>query len=105
MEYLEGETLSALVQRGPLSTIEALKIAITVAGALGAAHRKGIVHRDLKPGNIMLTESGTMLLDFGLAKYERPVAFGGESLAPYWRRASSWHAAVYVSGAVAWPRG
>jgi serine/threonine protein kinase/formylglycine-generating enzyme required for sulfatase activity/cephalosporin-C deacetylase-like acetyl esterase len=74
MEYLEGETLSALVQRGPLSTIEALKIAITVAGALGAAHRKGIVHRDLKPGNIMLTESGTMLLDFGLAKYERPVA-------------------------------
>jgi eukaryotic-like serine/threonine-protein kinase len=74
MEYLEGETLSTLVQRGPLLTIEALKIAISVAGALGAAHRKGIVHRDLKPGNIMLTESGTMLLDFGLAKYERPVA-------------------------------
>src|SRR5215469_4582449 len=74
MECLEGETLSARIQRGPLSTLEALKIAITVAGALGAAHRKGIVHRDLKPGNVMLTESGAMLLDFGLAKYERPVA-------------------------------
>src|ERR1700723_4136526 len=71
--YLEGETLSARIQRGRVSTVEALKIAIAVTDALGTAHRKGIVHRDLKPGNIMLTESGAMLLDFGLAKYERPV--------------------------------
>jgi len=80
MEYLEGETLSARIQRGPLSTVEALKIAIAVAGALATAHRKGIVHRDLKPGNIMLTESGAMLLDFGLAKYERPVVSAEETL-------------------------
>ncbi|MGA9244035.1 MAG: bifunctional serine/threonine-protein kinase/formylglycine-generating enzyme family protein, partial [Silvibacterium sp.] len=80
MEYLEGETLSARIQRGPLSTVEALKIAIAVAGALGTAHRKGIVHRDLKPGNVMLTESGAMLLDFGLAKYERPVVSAEETL-------------------------
>jgi serine/threonine protein kinase/dienelactone hydrolase len=73
MEYLEGETLSARIQRGRLSTVEALKIAIAVADALATAHRKGIVHRDLKPGNIMLTESGAMLLDFGVARYERPV--------------------------------
>jgi serine/threonine protein kinase len=80
MEYLEGETLSARIQRGPLPTVEALKIAIAVAGALGTAHRKGIVHRDLKPGNIMLTESGAMLLDFGLAKYERPVVSAEDTL-------------------------
>ncbi len=80
MEYLEGETLSARIQRGRLSTIEALKIAIAVADALATAHRKGIVHRDLKPGNIMLTESGAMLLDFGLAKYERPVVSAEETL-------------------------
>ena len=73
MEYLEGETLSARIRKGPLSLDEALRIAIAVAGALGAAHRKGIVHRDLKPGNIMLTETGPKLLDFGLAKDERPV--------------------------------
>ena len=78
MEYLEGESLSARIQRGPLSTTEALKIAKAVAGALGTAHRKGIVHRDLKPGNIMLTESGAMLLDFGLAKYERPAVSEAE---------------------------
>jgi serine/threonine protein kinase len=80
MEYLEGETLSARIQRGPLSTAEALKIAIAVADALGTAHRKGIVHRDLKPGNIMLTERGAMLLDFGLAMYERPVVPAEETL-------------------------
>ena len=80
MEYLDGETLSARIQRGRLSTIEALKIAIAVADALGTAHRKGIVHRDLKPGNIMLIESGAILLDFGLAKYERPVESAGGCL-------------------------
>src|SRR3984957_6333565 len=80
MEYLEGETLSARIQRGRLSTVEALKIAIAVADALATAHRKGIVHRDLKPGNIILTEGGAMLLDFGLAKYERPVVSAEETL-------------------------
>src|SRR3984885_12360758 len=80
MEYLEGETLSARIQRGRLATVEALKIAIAVADALATAHRKGIVHRDLKPGNIILTEGGAMLLDFGLAKYERPVVSAEETL-------------------------
>lgn len=80
MEYLEGETLSARIEKGPLPLNEALKIAIAVAGALGAAHRKGIVHRDLKPGNIMLTDTGAKLLDFGLAKYEPPVAAEEETM-------------------------
>src|SRR6201996_4192323 len=80
MEYLEGETLSARLERGRLSTVEALKIAIAVADALATAHRKGIIHRDLKPGNIMLTESGAVLLDFGGAKYERPVVSADETL-------------------------
>ena len=79
MEYIEGETLAARIKRGPLPLHEALKIAIEIAGALGAAHRKGIVHRDLKPGNIMLTQTGAKLLDFGLAKYQ-PVAANEETL-------------------------
>jgi serine/threonine protein kinase/dienelactone hydrolase len=80
MEFLEGETLSARIKRGPLPLNETLKIATAVASALGAAHRKGIVHRDLKPGNIMLTASGAKLLDFGLAKYDRQLAANEETI-------------------------
>src|SRR5215471_18674793 len=47
---------------------EVLRVAISIAEALAVAHRQGIVHRDLKPGNIMLTNSGAKLMDFGLAK-------------------------------------
>ena len=74
MEHLEGETLEARLRRGPLPIEEALRIAIQIASALDAAHRKGIIHRDLKPGNVMLTRSGAKLLDFGLAKMGGPIA-------------------------------
>jgi serine/threonine protein kinase/formylglycine-generating enzyme required for sulfatase activity/cephalosporin-C deacetylase-like acetyl esterase len=80
MEYLEGETLAARIKKGPIPLDDALKIAIAVASALGAAHCKGIVHRDLKPGNIMLTDTGAKLLDFGLAKYERSVAANEQTM-------------------------
>jgi Tol biopolymer transport system component len=69
MELVEGETLSARIQRGPIPLDECLMIANQIAEALGAAHEKGIVHRDLKPGNVMLTSEGRVkVLDFGLAK-------------------------------------
>ncbi len=54
-----------------------------IADALVAAHRAGIVHRDLKPGNVMLTKTGTKLLDFGLAKSgESMIVAGGMSALP-----------------------
>ena len=67
MELVEGQTLSARLERGALPPEKALQYGIEIAGALGAAHSAGIVHRDLKPANIMLTKSGVKLLDFGLA--------------------------------------
>src|SRR6202162_5348927 len=71
MEYLEGETLAHRLTKGPLPLDHVLQYAIEIADALDKAHRKGITHRDLKPGNIMLTKSGTKLLDFGLAKLKQ----------------------------------
>ena len=68
MEYGEGETLQQRLEKGRLPLDQALEYAIQVADALDKAHRQGVVHRDLKPGNIMITKSGTKLLDFGLAK-------------------------------------
>ncbi len=74
MEYLEGETLSARLAKGPLPLGQMLRYGIEIADALDKAHRQGIVHRDLKPGNVMLTKSGVKLLDFGLAKAMAPVS-------------------------------
>ena len=74
LEYLEGETLAQRLMKGPLPVEQALRYAIEIADALDKAHRKGITHRDLKPGNIMLTKSGTKLLDFGLAKLRQEAA-------------------------------
>jgi Tol biopolymer transport system component/tRNA A-37 threonylcarbamoyl transferase component Bud32 len=68
MEFIEGDTLAQRLQKGPLPIQQALQYAIEIADAMDKAHRKGITHRDLKPGNIMLTKTGTKLLDFGLAK-------------------------------------
>jgi len=70
MEYLEGEPLSAVLDKGPLAAQELLRIAIQIADALDKAHRQGLVHRDLKPGNIIITKNGAKLLDFGLAKWQ-----------------------------------
>src|SRR5712671_1194736 len=74
MEFIEGETLAQRLQKGRLPLEQVLQYAIEIADALDKAHRKGITHRDLKPGNIMLTKSGTKLLDFGLAKLKQEVA-------------------------------
>src|SRR6202163_4382218 len=68
MEYVQGETLEARLQKGPMPLKQALECGMQICDALEKAHRAGIVHRDLKPGNIMLTSTGAKLLDFGLAK-------------------------------------
>jgi serine/threonine protein kinase len=76
MEYLEGQTLSDRLARGPLPLDQVLKIGAEIAEAIEKAHRQGIIHRDLKPGNIMLTKSGAKLMDFGLAKPQLAIMSG-----------------------------
>ena len=73
MELVEGEDLSAVIARGPLTWADALPIARQIADALETAHEAGIIHRDLKPANIKLRTDGTVkVLDFGLAKALSP---------------------------------
>ena len=68
-EFIEGETLRAVLARGKLDLREALNIAMQVGSALAAAHKSGVLHRDIKPENIMLRPDGyAKVLDFGIAK-------------------------------------
>ncbi|WP_327031452.1 serine/threonine-protein kinase [Micromonospora ureilytica] len=67
MELVDGHNLADRLRTGPLPWPEAVRVAGQIAAALAAAHRIGVVHRDVKPGNVMLTDTGAKVLDFGIA--------------------------------------
>ncbi len=69
MELVEGEPLSAVLQReGRLSAAATLSLLEQTASALAEAHRVGLVHRDVKPGNILVRGDGSVkITDFGIA--------------------------------------
>ena len=72
MEYLEGETLSAIIKRISRQGADqklAFSIIEQMGRALAYAHKRGIVHSDLKPSNVFVTKSGEVkVLDFGIAR-------------------------------------
>ena len=70
---LEGETLRARLDAGPIPVPRVIEFATQLAQGLAAAHDRGIVHRDLKPENVFVTRDGVVkILDFGLAKLAPP---------------------------------
>jgi len=76
MKYIEGDTLKARLNQGPLTSEEIEQVVNSVGSALAYAHKQGILHRDVKPSNVMIAKDGTMYLaDFGLAR----IADAGES--------------------------
>ncbi|MER6310394.1 protein kinase, partial [Streptomyces sp. NPDC001657] len=75
MEYVEGRTLSRVLDAGPLPLAQAVDLTCQVLDALDHSHRHAIVHRDIKPANVMLTDAGTAkVVDFGIAKALSEVA-------------------------------
>ncbi|WP_424536268.1 serine/threonine-protein kinase [Sphaerisporangium viridialbum] len=70
MELVEARSLEQVIdEEGPLPPRLVAEIGLDLLGALGAAHDQGILHRDVKPGNVLLTDTGRVVLtDFGIAK-------------------------------------
>lgn len=83
MEWVEGETLAALLaaREAPLSLAEAWSLFEPLAEALAHAHGAGVVHRDLKPANVMVVNTGNgrvpRVIDFGVAKLVAPDDLAG----------------------------
>ena len=72
-EYVEGTTLRAVLDSGPLDASGARAVAVQIASALAAAHAAGVVHRDLKPENVIITPGGEIkVVDFGIAHIDEP---------------------------------
>lgn len=73
MEYLQGEDLGTVMNRGPAGLRDAADWVIEACDALGEAHAHGIIHRDVKPENLFLVEqhgrASVKLLDFGVSKF------------------------------------
>ncbi|MEE2786143.1 MAG: serine/threonine-protein kinase [Myxococcota bacterium] len=73
LEYIDGQSLSARLQNGPLPLSEMVNIGTALCAALEEAHRLGVVHRDVKPDNVMLKwidgQWSVRLVDFGIAQH------------------------------------
>lgn len=69
MEFLNGQPLDRILEKGSIPMPRACAWVAEVATALAAAHRKGIIHGDIKPANILITEENRVkLMDFGMAR-------------------------------------
>jgi eukaryotic-like serine/threonine-protein kinase len=70
MDFVEGESLAAVIARGILPAEQAAGWMVAIAQAVDHLHAQGLIHRDLKPSNILIDTSGEpMVTDFGLAKF------------------------------------
>src|SRR6516162_9166917 len=68
MELVDGPSLEAVLDGGPLESSRTMDIVAQAAAGLQAAHAAGMIHRDIKPGNLLLASGGTVkITDFGIA--------------------------------------
>jgi serine/threonine protein kinase len=114
MEYLDGQSLGALIERAPLPIGSILAIAVQIANAVAALHAGGVVHCDVKPDNVfVLHEPGeggwprVKVIDYGVARLaetphcENTVVGTPSFMAPeQWRGAPTSKSDVYAFGCV-----
>ena len=76
MEYIEGETLAAIIRRkAPVATSEMIRWIEELCSAVEYAHASGVIHRDLKPLNLIVDSYGRLkVLDFGIARMRGSLA-------------------------------
>jgi eukaryotic-like serine/threonine-protein kinase len=91
MELVQGRSLRELLSGGaPLTLPRTLAFASQIAEGLACAHAAGLLHCDLKPANVMITgDDRVKILDFGVAKFFRPVSTWGPEGATTGRESSS----------------
>lgn len=83
MEFVPGESVDAVLKRGPVSWQTAMFVAADIAAALDDVHRQKVAHLDLKPANVIQSGRGAVLIDFGLARHdELPDLLGEETRLP-----------------------
>jgi predicted Ser/Thr protein kinase len=80
MEYVAGESLAALLERGRLALPHALRILRDVARGLSASHAAGVIHRDLKPSNVLVIGDRVVVADFGIAGEDRTLGSGPQKV-------------------------
>ncbi|MBX3157335.1 MAG: protein kinase [Deltaproteobacteria bacterium] len=107
MEYLDGETLSARITRGPLPLRQVADLGRQIASVLDATHSAGVVHRDLKPDNIFIVPDAELaskervkVLDFGIAKLSSHPGMTAASVGsvgtPHYMAPEQWHSLAEV---------
>jgi serine/threonine protein kinase len=86
MEFINGQTLNRIIEKGSIPLQRACTWAAELASALAVAHRKSVIHGDVKPANILIAEDGRVkLMDFGLSRLANRDSSGTLSGTPaYW---------------------
>jgi eukaryotic-like serine/threonine-protein kinase len=80
-EFVEGKTVRAMLESGPLPTEDVFRYGMQIAEAMAYIHSAGILHRDIRSSNLMITPAGQIkILDFGLAKFVQKLKTGQDDV-------------------------